>query len=75
MSYIFLMPLASIRDIRTYAQRSEQKRRYMNAIVFFIKTNGLYDCFKRNGGSLKSVITYSSHSMDEKLTLIRDYTC
>ena len=47
----------------------------MKAIVFFIKTNGLYDCFKRNGGSLKSAITYSSHSMDEKLTLIRDYTC
>lgn len=42
----------------------------MNAIVFFIKTNGLYDCFKRNGGSLKSAITYSSHSMDEKLALI-----
>lgn len=47
---------------------------YQKTTDFFIKSKGLHSYFERHGGNLVQAIANANRSMDEKLSLGRDYT-
>lgn len=47
---------------------------YRKTIDFFTKTKGLHSYFERNGGDLEKAMANANRSMEEKLSLERNYT-
>lgn len=51
-----------------------QSVEYRKTTEFFIKCKGLHSYFERNGGSLQTAIVNAEQSMEEKVSMMRDYT-